>query len=318
MKKYYFKLIIFVLGLSLFFTGLIILKLFYFSNSLSQIQFTEDYSHNLKVIKKNNLFNDKQQEHFHFASPNKTEFFEMAFKFNKQEINFFTIDVIGGIIPHHLLAADLIAEFFYNLKDKDYDTVILIGPNHFSSGESDVIISTYDWQTPYGILEFDKDILEEILMFDKIKVENDALIGEHSINSEVSFVKKIFPQSRFLPIILKSNVDKETAKKLAERLFEISQNKKVLVLASVDFSHYKDSITAQNNDRISINTIENFYFDKIYDLDIDSPASIYTLLKFSQLGKSEFRLLNNSNSAILIDKPDLESTTSYVTGYFVR
>ncbi|MEA1962945.1 MAG: CapA family protein, partial [Patescibacteria group bacterium] len=69
--------------------------------------------------------------------------------------------------------------------------------------------------------------------------------------------------------------------------------------------------------KISIEAIKTFNFNEIYNLDIDSPASIYTLLKFSELSNAEFNLLNNSNSAILSNKLNLKSTTSYVTGYFI-
>lgn len=257
-----------------------------------------------------------QKNNFHFAKPNNLDFYETAYEFKKKRIDLKNKNVIGGIIPHHLLAADLIAEFFSNLKNFDYETIILIGPNHFLAGEAKIITSAYNWQTPYGILETDNKILNQLLKFNEVKIEENIFQNEHSINSEVAFIKKTFPNSKFLPIVLKPNIDENKAEKLAEYLFKIINNKKVLVLASVDFSHYKNSATAQANDKISISTIKNFSFGKIYSLDIDSPASIYTLLKFSELNRTNFKLLNNTNSAILADKPEINSTTSYVTGYF--
>ncbi|MFH1891039.1 MAG: AmmeMemoRadiSam system protein B [Candidatus Kuenenbacteria bacterium] len=295
MKKYNLKLNILII-LSLCLTGLIVFGIFYF----------------LRLGQK------KSSENIHSSNPIELEFFETAFKFNKKELDLSNKNVAAGIIPHHLIAADLAAEFFYHLGDKDYETIILLGPNHFNSGNSDIITSNYNWQTPYGILECDHNILKNLSDLNGIRVEEEVIKNEHSINSEVSFVKKIFPDAQFLPIILKQNVGQQQAEILANKLFELSKLKKVLVLASVDFSHYKDSLTAQKNDQVSIEAVRNFAFDKIYSLDIDSPASIYTLLKFSQLSGAKFELLNNSNSAILANKPDLESTTSYVTGYFTK
>jgi len=251
----------------------------------------------------------------HSANPAGLEFYETAFKFKKIESDLSGKDVVAGIIPHHLLAADLIAEFFNNLEGENYDTVILIGPNHFDTGNSGMITSGYDWQTPYGRLEADREALNEILG-DDLKVDEEAIGNEHSIMSEVSFIKKIFPQAKILPIILKPTVSPEEAGDLAKKLFETKKNKNILILASVDFSHYKNSETAQKNDKESIAAITNFSMDKIYSLDIDSPASIYTLLEYSRLNQAGFELLNNSNSAILANKPELESTTSYATGYF--
>jgi len=253
----------------------------------------------------------------HSSDPADLEFFETAYKFKKIKLDLSGKDVVAGVIPHHLLAADLIAEFFYNLREKKYDIVILIGPNHFDTGESKMIASAYDWRTPYGRLEVDRGILNKI-SGNELKIDEEAIKNEHAITSEGSFIKKIFPQAKFLPIILKPSVTPEEASDLARTLFDLSKNKKVLLLASVDFSHYKDSETAQKNDKESIAAITDFSMDKIYGLDIDSPASIYTLLEYSQLNSAGFKLLNNSNSAILADKPDLKSTTSYVTGYFTK
>ena len=105
---------------------------------------------------------------------------------------------------------------------------------------------------------------------------------------------------------------------MAEALFKISQNKKILVLASVDFSHYKTSPEAQRDDKRSIAAIRSFDFRGVYQIEADSPPSIYTLLKFSQLNRARFSLLANTNSALLAGKPGLLSTTSYVTGFFVQ
>jgi len=265
-------------------------------------------------------FTSNRQIGYHFANPNDKEFFETAYGFAGKKIDLLGKQVVAGIIPHHLLAADLIADFFYNLEGANYDTVVLIGPNHFLVGQSNLITSGYNWQTPYGVLEPDATILADLLNDTNLGmvVEEDVMQGEHSINSEVAFIKKTFPQATFLPLILKPKVNEQTAEKLAQKLFDIAQGKKTLVLASVDFSHYKNSQQAQQDDKKSISAITNFDFFDIYNIEVDSPPSIYTLLKFSQLSGADFELLDNSNSAILVDKLDLVSTTSYVTGYFVQ
>ncbi|MCK5320439.1 AmmeMemoRadiSam system protein B [Candidatus Parcubacteria bacterium] len=291
-----------IIILSLLLAGLIVFAVYLLKT---------DYQNNV-----NNKIDNKKSENFHYAEPNDLNFYETAYHFINKKADFKNQDIIGGIIPHHLLAADLIAEFFSNF-NSDYETIILIGPNHFSAGKSKIISSSRNWQTPYGILEYDKDVINELLRFNKIKIEENIFEKEHAINSEVAFIKKTFPNAKFVPLVLRDNVDKKIATELALRLADIAKDKKVLILSSVDFSHYKDNLTAQKNDEISIEAIETFNFNEIYNLDIDSPASIYTLLKFGELNNTEFSLLNNSNSAVLSNKLNLKSTTSYVTGYFV-
>ncbi len=249
--------------------------------------------------------------------PDDLDFYENAFKFKKKELFFGKNKIIAGIIPHHLLAADLIAEFFHNVKQENFDSIILIGPNHFSAGGKKIISSNLDWQTPYGVLEYDQELAIN-LIDDSIEINNKAIQNDHAINSETAFIKKTFPDSLFLPLILKSDLSLEDARDFGKKLNNLVQNKNVLVLASVDFSHYKDSETAQVNDLKSINVIQNSLFDEVYNLDIDSPPTISVLLEYANLNQAEFVFLNNSNSALLAGKPDLESTTSYLTSFFVK
>jgi len=294
-----------------------ILKIFLFiTMSLSLIGsfvvgiFYFDYLKN-----KDDKINIEKKEHQ--ANPFEVAFYENVYKFKKKEINVIDKKIYAGIIPHHLLAGDLIAEFYNNLKDEHYDTIILIGPNHFKAGNSNIISSLYNWNTPYGKLDCDQDFLKNLQKENSsIQVEEKIFEKEHAINSHVSFIKKTFPDAKFLPLVLHPSVKSLEAEKLAQNIFELSKDKKILVLASVDFSHYKNSETAQKNDLVSINALREKNFQEIYNLDIDSPSSIFTVMKYADLQNSKFELLNNSNSAILAGKEEVESTTSYVTGYF--
>ncbi len=263
------------------------------------------------------VFN-KENIEYHQANPFDIVFYNTAYKFQKNKIYFDENDIIGGVIPHHLLAADMIADFFSQFRDKKYDSIILIGPNHFSAGDADIITSKLNWQTPYGEIKCDQELLSKLLKIKNIQVEENIFLKEHAINSEVAFIKKTFPDAKFLPLVLRNSVTKEQSVILAEKLFEISKNKNILVLTSVDFSHNTNNETARKNDNKSIKALKNKSFEKIYSLHVDSPASIYTLLKYSQLKQANFSLLKNSNAALLTDQLDLQGITSYVTGYFVK
>jgi len=263
-------------------------------------------------------YSENSENNIHNSCAESENFFETAFSFQSKEADVSDRDVAAGIIPHHLLAADMIAEFFKNLEGEKYDTVVLIGPNHPNTGAAEMISSSYDWSTPYGVLRNDGDFLAALSETEEIGAEEDVISAEHSITSELAFIKRTFPDAEILPIILKSFVHSQEAENLARSLYEISerQNKKILVIASVDFSHYKNSIQAQADDAKSIAAIENYRFEEIYDSALDSPPSIFAVMKFGEYADKEFSLLNNSNSALLSGKPELASTTSYVTGYF--
>ncbi|MFA6171769.1 MAG: AmmeMemoRadiSam system protein B [Patescibacteria group bacterium] len=261
----------------------------------------------------------KKNQVWHESKPGDKKFYDQAFSFSRldRKKDFLEKEIAGGVIPHHLLAADLIADFYSAFSGDEYETIVLLGPNHFGAGEGRIITSEASWKTPYGDLEADQGIIEELAL-KKIAVPDEGIFDkEHAIYGETAFIKKVFPKAKFLPLVLRPGLKKEEAESLARALYEISKKKKILIIASVDFTHNADSETAMKNDRESIGALENLDCEKIYSLKLDSPGSIYTLARYAELkGAINFNLFNNSNSALLSGKPEIKNATSYVTGVF--
>jgi len=231
--------------------------------------------------------------------------------FYREEIEATDEKIIGGILPHHLFVGYEHAKYFQFLDKQDPKTVVVIGPNHNSFGTSDVQISDMPYYTPYGELDNDKDIVSNLLDLDFIKKENKSFETEHSISSEVAFIKKHFPKTKIVPIILKLDTNIQEVESLAIKLDKIL-GKKSLVFASVDFSHYQPEIVADLHDENSLNTIQNFNFDNIHDLEIDSPASLYSVLKYLELRNSQSIIYNkHTNSASYSSDPSIAETTSH-------
>ena len=57
--------------------------------------------------------------------------------------------VICGIVPHHLVAANLIAGFFKSIGNTKYDTVIIIAPDQ-GGGTGQAITSKLNWSVKGG------------------------------------------------------------------------------------------------------------------------------------------------------------------------
>ena len=75
---------------------------------------------------------------------------------------------------------------------------------------------------------------------------------------------------------------------------------------------------AEFHDQKSISVIQNFDFERIFDLEIDSPSSIYVLLKYLELiNVQNSELVFHTNSGELINKLD-EPTTSHNFYYFSK
>jgi hypothetical protein len=74
-------------------------------------------------------------------------------------------DVIqGGIIPHHELASEMIADFFYRLskKNSQLETFIILGPNHDDLDEQ-IISAPVDWNLINREIKFDDKVYRNLL-----------------------------------------------------------------------------------------------------------------------------------------------------------
>ncbi len=222
--------------------------------------------------------------------------------------------VYGGIVSHHLAASRKIAEYFAGLKNIRPKTVVIIGPNHFNAG-ADILVSGYNYETPWGNIGSDHEIVGKIIEAGAAENNEQPFEKEHSVSALVSYVKYNFPGAKIVPVIIKRNVAQKKLDRLADELNEILPAES-LVLASVDFSHHGNSIVADYHDTKSISAIENFDLKNIFKLEIDSPASLYVLLKYLRFRGVEKMTYTNTDSAVIGDDPASQDVTSYVFGYF--
>lgn len=226
--------------------------------------------------------------------------------------------IYGGIVPHHFLASELIAKFFKKLEaQKEIETVIIVGPNHFNAGFSGILSSYAFWTTPFGDIEPDIGLIELLEEKKLIEIDEKPFESEHSISTLMPFIKNTFPEAKIVPIIVKDSANQELLKSVALTIKEVKKNN-ALMVASVDFSHYLPLNESRSQDDMSIKSIESFDLDGIYGLKIDSPPSIYMLLSFLEARNAKNLLFSERSNSALINKrgTDQEDTVGYFVGLF--
>ncbi len=276
------------------------------SNNFSQLK-------NNHPLKTESVDKDDLPSHDSYFS--NRDYYEEAFSLNKEQEFNTGKKVYGGILPHHLIVKKKIAVFLNSLKGSGYEHIVLIGPNHFLKGGT-AITSQAKWQTPYGNLLPDLELIEKLSEQEEVVVNEDPFKIEHSISGLVAFIKKTFPEAKFTPLVLRPSVDPELCANLADVIIENNQKEKTLVLASVDFSHYQPVKVADFHDMLSQSVIESFKKDRVYDLELDSPPSIYLLLDYlEKINSQDSKLIFHTNSGRLLNDYDIE-TTSHNFYYF--
>lgn len=226
--------------------------------------------------------------------------------------------IYGAVVPHHLLAYEMIAEIFNILKDQEPPLIVLIGPNHYNQGER-ILTSTWGWQTPFGTVESDREVIEDLVETSLVKINNDIFSQEHSMGNLMPFIKYFLPEAKVVPIIFHHDLKKEEGVLLSQIFSRWVQEKEAVIIASIDFSHYLTNKEAQEKDQETLKVIENRNIARLLkmgDDHLDSPGAMMTLLlTMEKLDVQDFRILGHTNSGILLGN-DLIETTSYFTFVF--
>jgi AmmeMemoRadiSam system protein B len=224
----------------------------------------------------------------------------------------------AGVVPHHLLAGELIASFFKTAGEtgERYDTVILLGPNHKGEGSA-VSTTRCSWKTEFGTVKCDEDVVSEIMACKTLvaRINDDILQNDHAVSSLVPYIKYYLPDIKVVTVLLTRQVTLEQSKDIALLLNSIAQNKKCLVVGSVDFSHglttqeakIRDEGTRQaifNNDHTRIKRMPNE--------NLDSPETLCAILYYMQeRGAYRATLFGHKSAADYLENPILQDCTTY-------
>lgn len=226
----------------------------------------------------------------------------------------------GCIVPHHLLARDLIHEVFQHLAENQYQTVVLIGPDHESMDRGKIFTSLSNWQTPTGILETDRDLVNSLLKSNLVEINDHKVTMEHSVSSLIPFVNYYLKEVRVVSLVFTKQVKLADVESLLDTLYENINMDETLFIGSIDFSHYLSLEDAGKMDLLTLAAIENEDIRAIMSFgndNLDSPITLVTMLKIMKKLEAEKSLLNRSNSELILQKR-LEETTSYITYLFYK
>lgn len=231
-----------------------------------------------------------------------------------QEVNY----IKGGIIPHHLLPAEMLANFFKKISHQTVETYILIGPNHYEKGQSKILTSDWDWNTPFGEVKANTQAIDGLVKVTAAEVNTDVLEYEHSVAGIMPYLKHFSPSATVVPLILSNTVTANELTELAEKIQPFI-TKNTVILAPVDFSHYLRSREAEEHDKVTWEAMKNFDIDHLLHMNhdnLDSPSSIaLLLLLMKREGTTSMHLYENTNSGKLLNSPYVSTTSYFSIGF---
>jgi len=223
------------------------------------------------------------------------------------------------IVPHagYVFSATVASHAYKQLKNRKYDTVILIGPSHYEYIKDAVIYKRGYWKTPLGKIKVDEEIGE--------KIQNSASFSEfsrndfrkeHSLEVQLPFLQTILEENFKIVPILVNNPSRDKCRKLAYSIIDAIKDKRALIVCSTDMSHFHNYKKANKMDKKTIEYIEKLDVDGLYmslkykSSELCGSAAVITTMFFAKhLGIQKIELLNYANSG------DVTGDHSRVVGY---
>lgn len=216
-----------------------------------------------------------------------------ALESEKENIQYALKDktIIGGVSPHagHVFCAREAVHLFEIAKasEQQFDTVVLINPNHTGYGDPISVDSHTQWQSPLGIIDIDGE-LSDLL---GLPVSPDAQRFEHSAEVIVPFIQHFLGYNvKLLPVNFFAQ-NFANAQHLAKRLKHAvdSLRRKILVVASSDFNHFKAPEVGYKLDTLALDALVSFELEefeqriKTHRISICGYGPIIALMEYARM-----------------------------------
>lgn len=222
---------------------------------------------------------------------------------------------INGItVPHHLLAADLMAETWSRVSNQDYNRIIILNSDHYSRSRTPFAVSRRSFQTVLGPLKIDADGVRRVLQNDLVAASN-LFSHEHGVQAVLPFAAYYFPKAEIIALAINPSAKKSDLDSLAKTLAPLL-TPQTLVVQSTDFSHYLPAAEARVKDQETLRVLSGGDPEAVLRLSepdhLDSKGAQYLQLR---LQKEVFNagptVFANCNSQGYTSEP-LARTTSYI------
>ena len=128
-----------------------------------------------------------------------------------------------------------------------YDVAVLVGPSHFTAFEGVAVYPGAAFDSPLGLAAVDSRGVESLASAAVVR-RRDAPHGrEHSLEMQIPFLRRLLPEVPIVPLLMGFQ-RRDTIVALAEALVASFADRRVLLVASTDLSHYFDADTAASLD----------------------------------------------------------------------
>ena len=148
---------------------------------------------------------------------------------------------IGLVVPHagYVYSGQIAADAYRQASDHDYDLLVILGTNHTTAGFKGMsVYQGSGYRTPLGVARIDEDAARALLEADpSFSFRPEVHQSEHSVEVQVPFVQVAFPGVPIVAAVI-GQPDLARAERFGRAVARALADRKILIVASSDFSHY--------------------------------------------------------------------------------
>jgi AmmeMemoRadiSam system protein B len=223
--------------------------------------------------------------------------------------------VSGLTVPHHLVAADLIARAFRVAEGNHYDKIVILFPDHFMKTRRPFATTRRPFETVFGRVQVSEGDASRLLADPRMVEESGLFAKDHGIGAVLPYVRHFFPDTPIVPIAVSIKSTRDDWERLVADLDPVI-TANTLIVQSTDFSHYLSHHEAIQRDQEVLNIIAADDLDAVAKLrqpaHLDSRGSQYMQMRLqAKHFHSRPLVMFNSNSQAYSDRTEPE-TTSYI------
>jgi len=159
---------------------------------------------------------------------------------NRAKVGPLTGNIIGLAAPHagYIYSGAVAAHAYKLLLDQPFDRVVIVAPSHRAYFEGASVYKLGGYRTPLGVVPLDGELVEGLL---QQPIPIDYVVRahnqEHSLEIQLPFLQMVLKEFKLTPVVLGDQSYSNCAR-LAEAIAAVCGDKKVLLVASTDLSHF--------------------------------------------------------------------------------
>lgn len=167
----------------------------------------------------------------------------------EQQINLFFANVTETILPAERVQALVVphagylysgaaaAAAYHVVSGKKVGRIFLLGPSHHVGFLGVGLPKADFFETPFGSISVDQKMVTTLLQEPHFVEQEEAHTLEHSLEMQLPFIKKIFPNASLVPLLVGNLQGEREVREVARSIKSCLQENDLLIISS-DFTHY--------------------------------------------------------------------------------